>query len=262
MLCGVYGLVLGCYANQKTVLIGIPVTTKNHPDLENLLGFFVNMLVLNINVEPNQLLAEYFQKINSDVNDVQRNQIQFERLVKEFAVEKDISKNPIFQVLFNFVDEGKKEYSNPIFADYDPYANMENIKTTMKYDLEMHILSTKPCIQGSLNFYTKIFDKKTVQHFLECYMNVLNQLTKRIEKRKIHEIGWISSSPKETAEKLKSKLKFEVASKETVNLLFEDIAEKHHSKTAVICGEKKFTYNELNERANQLAHQLNREVKN
>ena len=106
-------MLLRNYSNQDDIIIGTPVANRNQPEIENLIGFFVNMLVLRIKVDANDSFAEFINQVSNEVINAQIHQeMPFERLVKELKIEKDTSRHPIFQVIFSFdsqFDQKEKE---------------------------------------------------------------------------------------------------------------------------------------------------------
>lgn len=171
------------YANQKNLFIGSPMTTRTNPELENLIGCFMDILPLKIKVEPNQLLADYFHHVSTEIIETQANRISFKMLIEKLTINKDISKFTVCQHLFNLPIEEIKV--NPVFTKYRFIPETGPVV----HDLEVFIEKTRPYVLGLLIFYTKLFRRETVQSFVDCYTKVLDQLAQYLELKKIDELN-------------------------------------------------------------------------
>lgn len=238
MLCGAYCIVLGGYANQKVFSIGF-----HDPEL----GDYI--LLLQSNVEPSQLLSQYLQKIDLEISEMVSHKLPFKELVEALEVEDDSSRNQLFQIVFNWNTKENEQLPD---------------SSQSKYDLELAIHSTETKIQGQIRFYTKIFYSKTVEDFLESYINVLekwakNITTKMADELYVGEIG-LTERQQQMLARWKCEQKLDYCCERTLPELFESVVEKYPSRTAIVCGEHTLTYRELNEHSNKLAHRIISEV--
>jgi len=102
LLLAVYCLTLKVYTGQDDIVVGTPALNRHHnKSLMDLIGFFVNTLALRINVRSQQSITQYIKAVGKCIVEAQLHQdLPFEKLVEELVVEKDISRNPIFQTVF------------------------------------------------------------------------------------------------------------------------------------------------------------------
>ena len=108
VMLGSYYLLLSTYSNQTDIVIGTPVANRHYTDLENLIGFFVNTLALRHEIDKNQTVFQYLNNIGNKVIEAQLHQdLPFEKLVDYLNVEKDVSRHPIFQVMFGVQSFGR-----------------------------------------------------------------------------------------------------------------------------------------------------------
>ncbi|CAF2107000.1 unnamed protein product [Rotaria magnacalcarata] len=267
LLLSAYTLMLSNYTNQQDIVIGTPVANRNQPELENLIGFFVNMLVLRIKQDPNDYAIDYIKKVSNEVINAQIHQeMPFERLVKELQIENDASRQPIVQVVFlidnQFQAEGwptansSTQPDNPIeMADYLP--NDTNLKTA-KYDITTSIDETDICLKGHFNFATKIFHRSTIENMVHNFIHILSRFLELKSTCKILDIDCIDDTQKNQIQQWNNTAREfpELNTQTTIHKLFEEEAEKSSVKVAVVYEDVQLTYRELNEKANQLAHYL------
>ena len=140
LLLSAFSLMLSSFTNQDDIIIGTPVANRNQHEIENLIGFFINMIVLRVKINNEFTLSDYIKSVSDEVIQSQINQeLPFERLVKELKIVKNTSMNPIFQVAFlmddQFTNKTKQDNSNkfkiePIYQEESSFA---------KYDLTASI---------------------------------------------------------------------------------------------------------------------------
>ncbi|CAF3818056.1 unnamed protein product [Rotaria sordida] len=267
LLLSAYTLMLSNFTNQQDIVIGTPVANRNQPELENLIGFFVNILVLRIKIDAQDYVMDYIRKISNEVINAQIHQeMPFERLVKELQIENDPSRHPIVQVMFimnnQFDIQGSAANNNTNamksieFSEYLP--NQTNSKTA-KYDISTSINETDVCLKGHFNFATKLFNENTINNLIQCYIHILTRFSKLNQACKVLDIDCISNDQYNQIQKwnhVDIKDLSALNKSTTLDRIFEEEAAKSSDKVAVIYEDMQLTYKELNERSNQLAHYL------
>ena len=139
---------LRVYSNQDNIVVGTPVSNRHYTQIENLIGFFVNTLALNIEIDTQESIESFIGRVGSEVLSAQLHQdLPFERLVLELDVEKDESRHPIFQIMFGMDDfagdidtgVGSKPrdfvLGNDLSNLWEPYWPQENALKIAKFDL-------------------------------------------------------------------------------------------------------------------------------
>ncbi|CAF4039914.1 unnamed protein product [Rotaria sp. Silwood2] len=266
LLLSAYTFMLSNYTNQQDIVLGTPVANRNHPELENLIGFFVNMLVLRIKLDTHDSAIDYIRKVSNEVINAQIHQdMPFERLVKELQVEHDASRHPIVQVIFVLNNQfeltesatsiGVNSTKSIRMSKYLP--NLTYFKTA-KFDITTSIDETDTSLKGTFNFATKIFNRITIHNLTESFIHVLTQFSKLTETRKILDIDCINAEQHNQIENWNNvHTDFTQFNQQTtLHKLFEEEVEKSVDKIAVVYEDVKLTYRELNKKANQLAHYL------
>ncbi|CAF3667902.1 unnamed protein product [Rotaria sp. Silwood1] len=267
LLLSAYTLMLSNYANQQDIVIGTPVVNRNQPELENLIGFFVNMLVLRIKIDGQDRIIDYIRKVSNEVISAQIHQdMPFERLVKELQIENDSSRHPIVQVVFLMNNQFEVRRSDTHshmkvvksieMSEYLP--NHINFKTA-KYDISTSINEYDICLRGHFNFATKLFHESTIHNFIDSFIHILSQFSRLNETCKVMDIDCINSVQYNQVQKWNHTDIEDLSAlnkQTTLQKVFEEEAKKSPEKIAVVYEDVQFTYKELNQRANQLAHYL------
>ena len=277
LLSGFY-LMLHAYSNQDDIVVGGVVSNRNHPQLEDLVGFFVNTIVLRKQLDYNVSAIDYVKQIGAEVIDAQLNQdVPFERLVEELVIDKDASRHPIFQVMFGVQHfgtachphqdchsrEGTLASGNPLnynIHDLFTLYPCEDLLSTAKFDLSLIIDDGKEQLTGIFEYATSLFVENTIKGYVETYQVILEQMAqitaKENNEQRVRDIKYISP---ETYQKLVvdyNKTEMPYPEDKTIHQLFEEQIEKTPDNIAIVFEDIKLTYYELNVRSNQLAHYL------
>ncbi|MEE1056510.1 MAG: amino acid adenylation domain-containing protein, partial [Acutalibacteraceae bacterium] len=244
-------ILIGKYCRQDDVVIGTPMSARTHPDTENILGMFVNTVALRAKPENSKKYTSFLNEIKTLCLKAYENQeYPFEDLVKELNLTRDMSRNPLFDVMFVLQNN---EIHNLNFKNIQTeYINLDmNIS---KFDLTFNVdmLENEYCV--GLEFCTDLFTEDSAQFILKHYFCILQQLVQNPDTI----LGDIKLLTQEESQMILKKFNAtSVTYKEkTVVELFEKQVEKMPDNTALVFENKNQTYAELNERANSLAHKL------
>jgi len=264
LLLAAYCIMLRCFSGQNDITIGTPVANRHYSQIENLIGFFVNSLVLRLSVDPEMLITEYICKIGQEVVEAQYYQdIPFEKIVEALGIPRDTSRHPIFQVMFsmdNFgkvINENNEDFS--LFSGFQLYTPNRSIHKEAKFDLTTIIDDSHQCLKICFNFAVNLYKKTTVSSFLKTYCKILNQFSKlvnpTINEMRIKDLQYLDLDEFEQALPHKLDNEYDISNK-TIQSLFEEQVKLTPNKIAVVFENNTLTYAALNERANQLGHYL------
>ncbi|MGE5400587.1 MAG: amino acid adenylation domain-containing protein, partial [Ignavibacteriales bacterium] len=247
-----YLALLHSYTRQEEINIGTPVANRNNSAIENLIGFFVNILVLRNNLAGNPTYEELLHRVKEVVIEAFNHQeIPFEVLVDELKVDRSLDHSPLFQTVFVFQNTPKEHLALPGLE----IESAEIDTQTAKYDLTVSMTESEPVINASIEYNTDLFSPEFIDSFIHHFINVLNDITSNLNK-KIESAAVLGEVEKEnilfTWNKTDCNLEYDI----TIHQLFELQAEKHPESEAVIIKNRSLTYRELNEQANQLANFL------
>jgi len=245
-------VLLSKYSRQDDIVIGTPISGRTHKDTEGMLGMFINTLAMRGRPEGKKTYLEFLSEIRETCLRAYENQeYPFEELLESVDVVRDMSRNPLFDVMLILQNNENEEIR---FAGVQAeYADAEDY--VAKFDLTFNIGVGEDDYQIGLEYCTDLFTKKSAELILTHYLEVLNELTGSPEKR-IEDVRLISECEKAKITKEFNDTDTEYPRDMTVVTRFEEQVRKTPEAVAAVYGEESLTYRELNERANQLAHTL------
>ncbi len=252
ILMASYNVLLSKYTGQEDIIVGSPIAGRPHADLENLIGMFVNTLAHRNNVQQEMTFREFLDSVKENTLRAFENQdYPFEELVEKLEIKKDLSRNPLFDTMFNLqnVDFEVIEIDDMKFIPYD-----FDFKTA-KFDLNFSVLDQKDGLKFEIEYCTKLFKDETVERMLEHFINIIRFVTENVDI-KISDIEIMSKEEKKQVLIDFNDTTVLFPEESLIFDFFERQVEKTPDNIAVIFEDKKLTYRELNEKANQLARRL------
>lgn len=251
LLAGFY-ILLYKYTGQKDIVIGSPIAGRLHVELENVIGMFVNTLVLRNYPKGEKSFLEFLNEVKESAFGAYDNQdYPFDNLVEKLNVKRDMSRNPVFDVMFIMQNMKEQELN---IKDLKIKKMPLNNKTSM-FDLLLTAVETENGISFELNYCIKLFKKETIEKLGYHYSNILKRISSHPNK-KINEIEILSEEEKNNILHHFNNTKAEYPEEKTIIDLFEEQVEKTPDNVAVIFEDEKTTYSELNKKANKLANYL------
>ncbi|WP_203854840.1 non-ribosomal peptide synthetase, partial [Dactylosporangium siamense] len=150
-LFSAFAALLARYSGQEDVVVGTPVANRNRAEIEGLIGFFINTLVLRTDLSGDPTFAELLSRVRSETLAAHAHQdLPFERLVDELGVERDRSRSPLFQVLFNYFTAADAEPTEPV--------GRAAIDLLGGVDLRFVVLDHGDSLTGTVEYSTALFD--------------------------------------------------------------------------------------------------------
>lgn len=231
-------LTLSAYANQNDIVLGTPIANRNIQGTEDLIGYFVNTLVMRLNINNQLSIKEFLLQNDFQVAKAQENQnYPFELLVSDLKIKQDLSRNPIFQIMFGVQDIENVSLDSNLLNSIENDYSLENTK----FDLSAMVFKNRI----SFNYAESLFFEETISQFAKTYELVLKQF---INTELLLKDLQFSTDKIYINEANYPKL--------TVNKLFEKVVANTPNKVALVYNGKILTYSELNKRANRLANTL------
>jgi amino acid adenylation domain-containing protein len=252
LLCA-FKVLLHRYTRQEDIIVGTPIAGRNRAELEGLIGFFVNTLVLRTDLAGRPSFTQVLARERNVCLDAYAHQdLPFERLVDELQPERQLSRNPIFQAMFEMQTEPTPEPS--LTGLKTSFVEVERKAT--KFDLTMALSEEQPdLISGRIEYKTELFDAPTIERMANHFQRLLEAIVSAPTTP-------ISALPMLTDAELYQLL---VAYNDTrrdfrkdlcVHQFFEEQVERTPDKIAVAFEGRRLSFRELNARANRLAHYL------
>jgi amino acid adenylation domain-containing protein len=252
-LLAAFKILLQRYSNQQDICVGTSVASREQQELEGLIGFFVNTLCLRTDVKPTDSFNQLLQQVKTNTLQAYENMdLPFERIVEVVAKDRDPGRNPLFQVMLvlgNTPEVSELRLKDLVLSKekYDPRIS--------KFDLTFFITETNAGMLGLAQFRTDLFSSETILRMIGHYKELLASIVKA-PHQPIATLSMLTVS--EEHQLLTSFNNSNVAypKDKTIVELFESQVERTPDQIAVIFEDISLTYNQLNERSNQLAHYL------
>ncbi|MCI0491103.1 MAG: amino acid adenylation domain-containing protein, partial [Blastocatellia bacterium] len=251
-LLAAFQALLHRYSGSEDISIGTPVAGRNHAEIEGVIGLFVNTLVLRTKLDGNPSFKELLQRMRETALGAFAHQdLPFEKLVEELQPERSLSYTPLFQVMFGFED-GSQDAA-PL-----PGLTLKPVKAergTSKFDLMLLLEETPQGLVGSLEYNTDLFEVETisrmVRHFRSLIESAVGDPGRKLselslltqEERQLLFLEWndnSSSYPRDVC----------------LHEIFERQVRDTPDAIALVFGEERLTYRQLDIRANRLANHL------
>ncbi len=244
-LLAAFKILLHRYSGQDDLPVGTVTSGRHHAELENMMGMFVNTLVLRTDLSGNPNFKQLLQQVQKvALSAYAHEDLPFELLVKALRPERHLSANPLFQVAFVFQPQVSA-------IDLGWLPNQFDVHTgTAKFDLIMDLEESSEELIGRIEYNTDLFDEATISRMVGHYQTLLEGIVADPEQS-------ISQLPLLTTTEQQQFLAWNKSPLECcVHELFELQVARHPYAVAVVFEDQHLTYQELNHRANQLAHYL------
>ncbi|MEH1900561.1 MAG: amino acid adenylation domain-containing protein [Nostoc sp.] len=239
------------YTNQADILIGSPIANRNRKEIEGIIGFFVNTLVLRTDLSGNPSFKELLRRIREVTLDAYAHQdLPFEQLVEELQLERNLSYTPLFQVMFVLHNVPVEVLKLPNLS----LSPMEIEPETSLFDLTVYLTETEQGMIGYFEYNSDLFDTATIKRMQGHFQTLLEGIVANPDQH-------LSDLPILTAtEQQQLLVNWNQTSADypssCIHQLFEAQVEQTPNSIAVVFENQQLTYQELNVRANQLAHYL------
>lgn len=251
-LLSAFAVLLGRYAGQKDIVIGTPIANRARRETEELMGFFVNTLVMRVDLSGDPTYTSLLKKTRETALEAfARADIPFEYLVEHLNPERSLSHSPIFQVMF-ILQNAPMGTVRLDGVKVTPL-NGEEMDGFSRFDITLNLAEDKDGIKGIFEYNTDLFDRATIQRMAEHYVRLLDVLTTSCnvpvgqqnflsEREKQQQLDWSDT-----------RIGYDSL---CVHTAFERQVERTPDIDAVIEGDTRINYADLNARAQTLAVML------
>jgi amino acid adenylation domain-containing protein len=240
------------YTDQDDLVVGTPVANRNRVETEGLIGCFVNALALRTDLSGNPSFRELLRRVREACLGAYGHQdLPFDRLVEELQVARDLSRNPLFQVMFVLHNTALRTVELPGLT----LSPVEGDSETAHFDLTLQIADTDQGLTAALVYNTDLFEAGTIARMLGHFQTLLAGIVADPEQH-------LSDLPLMTPDERRQALarcnggKTDHPRDSLVHRLFEAQVDRAPDGIAVAFEAEALTYGQLNRRANQLAHHL------
>jgi amino acid adenylation domain-containing protein len=240
------------YTGQDDIVVGSPIANRNRTEIEGLIGFFVNTLVLRTDLSGNPTFRDLLHRVRKmSLEAYDHQDLPFEKLVEELNPERDLNHSPLFQVLFALQNApaSPRELSGVVSTPI----KLEN--DTTKFDLSLSMIERSDGLRGSWEYSTDLFDEATIVRINGHFCRLLEGIVANPDQS-VFNLPILTEPEKHELLTELNDTKREYPKDKCLHQLFEEQAARTPDAVAVVFEEQQLTYQELNCRANQLAHHL------
>jgi amino acid adenylation domain-containing protein/non-ribosomal peptide synthase protein (TIGR01720 family) len=255
LLLAAFKTLLYRYTQQEDILVGSTVANRNRPEIENLIGLFVNNLVFRTNLSGNPSFRDFIKQVREVTLGAYAHQdLPFEYLVEELQPERNLSHNPLFQVMFILHNTPTKTVKLPNLTFN--YINPEN--KTARFDLSLDMYEHPSGLTGVFEYNTDLFKAETISNIITHFQNLLEQIVTH-SHQKISELSFLAETEKHQLLLEWNQTQTTFKKLACIHQLFETQAEQTPDVIAIVDSHQQLSYQQLNKTANQLAHHLQKQ---
>ncbi|SFB07600.1 non-ribosomal peptide synthetase [Clostridium frigidicarnis] len=250
VLLSAFNILLSKYSGQEDIIIGTAISGRTHFDLQNIMGMFVNTLALRNRPERSKRYIDFLNEVKENSLMAYENQsYQFEEIIEKLNLKRDMSRNPLFDVMFN-MEDGDEVTSIQL---NDALLKIYNIESKVsKFDLVLNVLDKGNTLKCSIEYCSKLFNKGAIERLINHYCTIIEKIVNDYEI-KICEVDLLPESEMKQILHEFNETNLEYNKETTIQELFESQVEKTPNNIALVFENDKLTYEELNEKANSIA---------
>jgi amino acid adenylation domain-containing protein len=251
-LAATFNVLLYRYSGQDDILIGSPIANRNRLEVERLIGLFLNMIVLRTDLSGDPSYLELLGRVKGVTLEAFSHQdLPFERLVEELAVERDVNRTLLFQVMFVL----QNAPTPPLNIQGLTLSLVDVDWGTAKFDLTLNLSRGKGGISGYIEYNTDLFEAPTIERMAVHFETLLTSAVDDPRQR-ISQLTLLSEAEREQLLVTWNDTKSGHGGHKCVHHLIEEQAERTPENIAVVFEQEQITYKQLNRRSNQLARYL------
>jgi amino acid adenylation domain-containing protein len=254
------------YTQQEDIAVGSAIANRNRSEIEGLIGFFVNSLVLRTDLSGNPTFRELLSRVKEVALGAYAHQdLPFEKLVEELHPERHLNQNPLFQVVFALQNAPMEALELPGVI----LSPLQFVDTgTTRFDLEFHLWERKQNngvgvdssegISGFVVYSTDLFDAATITRMLGHFQTLLEGIVANPEQQ-LADLPILSEAERHQLLGEWNTTQTDYPKTQCIHQLFEAQVEQTPDAIALVFEDKHITYRELNNRSNKLAHYLQKQ---
>jgi non-ribosomal peptide synthetase component F len=250
-LLAAFQVLLARYSGQQDVVVGTPIANRDRAELEGLIGFFVNSLVLRTRMEDDPVFVDLLKRVKQTTVAAYAHQdLPFEKLVEQLQPERELSHNPLFQVMF--ATDLRTDATRPTSTG-PPSLLMQTNTGTSKFDLALNMSQSQTGLIGIFEYNTDLFDTSTIQRLIGIWEELLQSIAANPRER-ISKLNILSQQ--ERRQLIAESHGVSFPSESLISEAIAAQAQRTPDAVAIKLGENVLSYGELDERANQVARGL------
>jgi amino acid adenylation domain-containing protein len=255
VILAAYNILLYRLSNQTDIVIGTPIAGRQHTDLERVIGIFINTLALRNFPSPEKTIKSFIREVREQSLQAFENQeYHFEDLVDQVVKDRDFSRNPMFDVMFNFQNMGAIERLPGIEETGFKIRPIKSEKKASRFDMTLTGIESAGKLHFSLEYCTKLFKTETIERIINYFKKIILTMVQEKEKeKKLSQIEILSEQEKEKILLHFNETQIPFPYDQTLQHVFETRVNTVPEYISVVYIDQQITYNQLNRRSNQIA---------
>ncbi|KAA0984731.1 amino acid adenylation domain-containing protein [Pseudomonas sp. ANT_J12] len=254
VLLAAFQALLHRYSGQADIRVGVPVANRGRVEIERLIGFFVNTQVLKADVDGQSRFVDLLRQVKLTAQEAQAHQdLPFEQLVEALEPGRSLSHSPLFQVMFNHTAERRASVHTRLNGLHIEPLQWQS--QTAQFDLVLNTTEQAHGIEAVLKYATDLFDAATIERLAEDWSELLRAIVQDPSQR-IAQLPMLGAARQQQLLAQWNPARVAHPVSQCLHQAIETQAERYPEAVAVVCGEQRLSYAELNRRANQWAHHL------
>ncbi|MDQ0416423.1 fengycin family lipopeptide synthetase D [Croceifilum oryzae] len=250
-LLTLYTTLLHKYSAQEDIIIGSPIAGRPHPDVENMVGMFVNTLAIRNYPSSEKTFVQLLSEVKEHALEAYKHQdYPFEEVVEKLNVPRDLSRNPLFDTMFSMQDIDIPE----IVLDDSRLSPYEQEYNIAKFDLTLDAVEKGDKLCFSFEYDVNLFKRETIERMAGHLVQLVNHVCQDPTSK----IGVLNMLTQQEAEILQSfngtMIPYE--KEQTIMEIFEEKVHQYPDRVAIAFEDEELTFRELSRRADQLAYEL------
>ncbi|MBV9791906.1 MAG: amino acid adenylation domain-containing protein, partial [Chloroflexi bacterium] len=242
---------LSRYSGQSDIAVGTPIAGRVRPELESLIGFFINTLVLRTDLSGAPSFAELVGRVRATALGAYAHQdLPFEMLVEELQPNRDLSRTPLFQVMFALQNMPRTTIELPELT-LEPLSAEREVS---QFDISLMLSETPAGLRGYLGYRTDLFEAATIERLIAHYQLLLAAVVADPQQA-LTAVPLLTEAEQQQLNAWSTNV-LALPEDQCLHQLVEAQVARKPEAIALNCGGETLTYAELNARANQLAHRL------
>ncbi|MCB0210922.1 MAG: amino acid adenylation domain-containing protein [Anaerolineae bacterium] len=248
-----FNILLYRYTGQDDIVVGAPMINRRYIETENLIGYFLNNLALRTNIVETLTFAELLNLVRQTTLEAYSHQaLPFEKLVQELQPQRDLSYAPIFQLFFNMFTTVHDENFTLANLEIEPFIRHE-VEVGSKFDITLYVRKHEEDVYFNLVYKTSLFHRERMETMLAQYVQLLHHITHQ-PHRPIAELSLVTPQTQSLLPDPAAPLSDTWHG--AVHQQFARMAQLYPHKDAIVDPHDTWSYQELDQRSNQLAHCL------
>lgn len=251
ILLAAFYILLWRYTSAEDILVGTPIAARNEVELEDLIGLFVNTIIVRGELSGNPTFLAFFRRIITTCFEAYEHQhAPFEKIVEELETDRSLSYAPLVQVMF-VLQNAPKQIIQLSHLELEELIFESGLA---KFDLTLDITEAEG-LHCTFEYSTDLFDASTINRMMRNFDTLLRSIVLDPESR-LSGLEMLHPAEKRIVSVEWNSTQFPFRQEATIHGLFEEQVSRTPRAIALVENTEQITFRELNERANRLGHAL------